>query len=296
MTLQVLTPASSQELADLVKSSNAGLRIRGAGTWLAEGKPVRARAELSLAAFREIQAYIPADLTISVGAGLTLAELDAVTAEHGQWCPLLPWGSDNSTVGATIATGVGGPFSATLGRPRDLVLGVECVDGLGRVIQAGGRVVKNVAGFDLTRLMTGAWGTLGVITALHLRLRARPAVDRTWLVRPRDGAAWQGFLRGALAPLAATALTPRVAAAIGASAAECWLVRAGGNAAFVAATERALSEVAEAQEWDGAAWHTVRRELAPPSPAWTWSPLALRIKQRFDPRHQLNPGLLGEPA
>ena len=96
------------------------------------------------------------------GAGTTLAELDAATARHNQWCPLLPWGDDSATVGATFATATSGPCAAALGRPRDIAVGVQFVDGTGMIVRGGGRVVKNVAGYDVSRAVAGWAGGLGV--------------------------------------------------------------------------------------------------------------------------------------
>lgn len=291
----------AETIVDSVRAaaaSGTGLRVRGAGTWLDAGHPVRADATLDLAALTGVREYTPDDLTIAVGAGTTLAELDAVTRAHGQWCPLLPWGDDRGTVGATVATATGGPFAAALGRPRDLVIGLECVDGTGRPVRAGGRVVKNVAGFDLVRTMTGQWGTLGVITAVHLRLRARPAVDVTLAVRGDTPDAIREFVRGPFAPLAAAPLTPELARRIGAASDARWLVRIGGNAAFVAASSAALAARLPCEEVDAATWDRYRVEAAPPARAarWRWDALSLRLKAAFDPHRILNPGLLGEPA
>lgn len=289
-TLSVIAPRDAAELAVAVRESADGLRIRGAGTWLSAGHPVRAAHELRLDAFAGIRAYVPADLTISVGAATTLAELDAVTQAHGQWCPLLSWGDDRATVGAVIATATAGPAATALGRPRDLVLGLECVDGLGRVIQAGGRVVKNVAGFDLTRLMTGAWGTLGVITEVHLRLRSRPAVDETWRVSAAQADSLAQSIgelsRGPYAPMALHRES------------DAWLVRIGGNEAFVSASRNALFALGACEAADPSVWDDVRRNAAPPATAltWQWNALSQQLKQRFDPRNQLNPGLLGDSA
>lgn len=299
-----VSPQSVSEVAAVVRES-AGeparpLRIVGAGTWLDAGHAVPDATPLHLSAFRGVHAYVPADLTISVGAATTLAELDAATRAHGQWCPLLPWGDDAGTVGATIATATAGPFAESLGRPRDLVLGLEVVDGRGRIVQAGGRVVKNVAGFDLTRLMTGAWGTLGVITTVHLRLRARPTVDETWIVRADQPAAtpmMQAIVRGPYVPLATIPLTPRLAALLGAHVDPGWLVRIGGNTAYVRAAREQLQRVGavEAVPSPETAWATIRRAMEPSPVAanWKWDALSRRVKSQFDPRDVLNRGLLG---
>lgn len=299
-------PHNIEALAECVRASTTGLRVHGAGTWLDAGHPVHASHELRLNAFCGVRAYVPADLTISLGAATTLAEFNEVTAAHGQWCPLLSWGDDRATIGAVIATATAGPAAPALGRPRDLVLGLECVDGLGRIIRAGGRVVKNVAGFDLARLMTGAWGTLGVITEVHLRLRARPAVDITVQVWPSSDTAMHEFLRGPLSPLAAhrqraegagvQSVGGRSAAAYDAGTpSTSWLVRIGGNATFVAASREVLRALGPCTEVAADAWDAVRREDGPPpsANAWKWNALSRTLKERFDPHNQLNPGLLG---
>ncbi len=290
-------PRGTAEVAAIVHDAHdAGraLRIAGAGTWLGAGHRVHAAAPLPLAAISGVVSYEPGDLTMTVEAGTTLAELDEVTRHHGQWCPLLPWGDDRGTVGATVATATTGPFAATLGHPRDLVLGLDAVDGTGRVISAGGRVVKNVAGFDLTRAFTGSWGTLAVITRLHLRLRARPAVDETWALETGDT---RDFRRGPLAPLACEPLSASEATALGVAGA-AWLVRIGGNTSFVAAARAALRALGDTKPLDTRAWDTLRAARDPVAPAaqWRWDALSRRLKATFDPRRVLNPGLLGDAA
>ncbi|MFM2140612.1 MAG: hypothetical protein RLZZ25_877 [Gemmatimonadota bacterium] len=302
-------PASAEALAALVRTAGhegRRLRIHGAGGWLDAGHPVDATDVVTTMAMTGITAYTPADLTLSCGAGTTLAELDAATRAQGQWCPLLPWGDDAGTVGATAATATAGPFATRLGQPSALVLGLECVDGTGRVIQAGGRVVKNVAGFDLTRLMIGAWGTVGIITQLHLRLRARPPVDRTFVLSAAAAATAEvtTFARGPSAPLALLAMDRDAAwpSTLGVRPTPIdplmrrWLVRVGGNAPFVSAAVDALARLGRLEEMDGAtAWPLVRRHAAPRATPhqWRWDPLSLRLRDRFDPQRVLNPGLLG---
>lgn len=301
------TPAGTAELAALVRDASARrarLRIRGAGTWMDAGHPVRDAEPLSLEAFRGVDAYTPGDLTISVGAATTLAELDEVTRAHRQWCPLLPWGDDTGTVGATVATATDGPCAAALGRPRDLVLGVGAVDGRARTLAAGGRVVKNVAGFDLTRALTGSWGTLAVLTQLHLRLRALPPGEESWVLHADDAgverlrAALDAFARGPLAPMAIVRLGAASAGALGFDGSARALVRVGGNAAFVAESRSRLAACGDARPADPAIWNAVRARLAPEDRArrWDWNALSLRIRERFDPARLLNPGLLGDAA
>ncbi len=164
------------EISGFVRESAASgvrLRIVARGTWLEAGGAVLADARLSLADDSGIVSYVPDDLTITARAGTTLRELSDALAPHGQWLALDPHSDGDVSIGATVATCSYGPSAALFGTPRDQVLGLTAVLGTGDVIHAGGRVVKNVAGFDLTRLMTGAWGTLGVITEVTIRVRAR---------------------------------------------------------------------------------------------------------------------------
>lgn len=293
----IIAPTSAAELAAFLGATTEGVRIRGAGRWLDAGHAVPAAHDLRLDAFAGVRRYVPDDLTISVGAATTIAELRAATAARGQWCPLEPWGDDAGSVGATIATATNGPFAEALGRPRDLVLGLECVDGLGRIVQAGGRVVKNVAGFDLTRLCTGSWGTLAVITEVHLRLRARPAADRSFAVGETTPE-FDALRRGPYAPAAALQVDAADAAALGLSPSSRWVLRSIGHPSFVAEFERRLRACGRIEPVDGAAWTAVRTRLAPPARAtqWRWDALSRRVKQQFDPRGVLNPGLLGERA
>ncbi len=287
-----LRPSSVSELSSLITESasqHRALRLIAHGTWLDDGAPVEAKAELlHLDAFGGIIEYEPGDLTITVGAATTVAELDATTAAHNQWCPLGPWGRDAGSVGATIATATGGPYSHALGYPRDLVLGLECADGTGKVLRPGGKVVKNVAGFDLVRLMTGAWGSLGAITRVSLRLRARPAVDETWFVpadAPRATDVQLALRRGATPPIACEVTEGGV------------LVRLAGNAGYVAAARSAVQTHGVTHPRDGAAWAALRAAPRPRAPRRGLSAevraLNESVRRAFDPAGILNPGIMG---
>ena len=164
------------EIAEVIREAGIArtpLRIVGHGTWLDAGSAVTAETRLSLGEDAGIQAYSPDDLTVTVRAGTTLHEVTETLARSDQWVALDPEGDADGTIGATVATCSYGPAAALFGTPRDQVLGMTVVLGSGDIIRPGGKVVKNVAGFDLTRLMIGAWGTLGVITEITLRVRSR---------------------------------------------------------------------------------------------------------------------------
>ncbi len=289
-----LRPSSSAELADVVRDAHdrrMRLRIIGRGGWPAPAATVASDAvPLDVSTLTGIIEYVPGDLTLTARAGTTVAELEAATAAHGQWCPLFPWGGDDGTLGATFATATHGPCSESLGAPRDLAIGLEFVDGTGSLIRGGGRVVKNVAGFDLTRLLVGSWGTLGVITEDSVRLRARPAVDETWSVAMPDTAGARTQLdllrRGPLAPLAIERFEG------------CALIRLGGNAAFVAASRELVNALGTAERRDDTTWARLRagdpKPWRPPDANALADALSQRVKKQFDPRHILNPGIMGE--
>ncbi|HUQ99458.1 MAG TPA: FAD-binding oxidoreductase [Gemmatimonadaceae bacterium] len=245
------------------KETRSPLRVCGRGTWLDAGRPVQASNTLSLREDSGVTSYVPGDLTLTVRAGTTLSDIERATAEHDQWLPLDPFGTGDGTIGATVSTGSAGPLAANFGLPRDLVLGLEFVTGRGDVIRSGGKVVKNVAGFDLTRLVTGSWGTLGVITEVTLRLYARPKVDRTFVIRlPRDAKQATSLLRAFLAaplnPIAFELLSPSASRALGLGSAAVLLIRFGANEAAVDAQSLTSARLARADEIGGDVWDRLR--------------------------------------
>src|SRR6185437_4881427 len=166
------------------------------------------------------------------------------------------------TIGATIATASAGPLAHAFGTPRDAALGLEVVTGDGSIVRTGGRVVKNVAGFDLTRLFTGSWGTLGVITEVTVRLRARPDVDETWVVALADDDAIGGACRAALgaaaAPIALALVDAPLAAALGLGKSPVMLVRLAGAAAAMRAQRDALRALGAAAVGPPDVWQRLR--------------------------------------
>lgn len=238
------------------RSDRTPLRVVGAGRWLGAGRPVRAERTLELRALvsPEIVHYEPGDLTLTVRATATLDEIDRLLRSEGQWLPLDPAGGMGGTIGATIATASAGPLSSAFGTPREQVLGVEVVTGRGEVIRAGGRVVKNVAGFDLTRLMTGAWGTLGAITEVSLRLRAVPEVEATVAVETSATDAWRWIGGSEYTPYAAELLTPSLARALGVGEESTLLARIGGNESLVGAALQSVASLGQVRRVEGEVW------------------------------------------
>ena len=283
-----LPGSTTAAVVDAVRAG-APLRIAGAGTWLDAGRPVRAREQLALGTLAGIVDYTPGDLTLTARAGTPLAAIDEATRAERQWLPLDPFGSPAGTIGATVATASAGPLAHAFGLPRDNVLGLEFVTGAGSVVRGGGRVVKNVAGFDLVRLLVGSWGTLGVLTEVTVRLRARPEAEVTLALRGPALAAPAPLLAAlrtlgttAIAPLALELVDARLAERLGLGDGPALLARLGGNEPFVAGQRAALAPLGDWTELPAAVWERLRdcepreagvvRFSAPPSRmAATWA-------------------------
>jgi glycolate oxidase FAD binding subunit len=261
---RMMTVDQIREAIRTAQSLERPLRIAGAATWLDAGRPVRAENALSLAGFSGVVDYVPGDLTITVRGGTPLSEIQRITEEHGQWWPLVPFGNPDGTVGATVSTASWGPLAHGFGTGRDLVLGIELVTGEGRVVRGGGRVVKNVAGFDLVRLLTGSWGTLGVITEITLRLHSIPKSSSTLAVSMlADVRQFRDRLRSMYAlPINADAMElvdARLASKLGLPAQQTVLVRLGGSRQSVAAQQALLAPFGGVEEISDSAWDELRR-------------------------------------
>lgn len=261
------TPKSIPELADVVRAAHAErapMRIVGHGTWLAAGHPVRASRALDVSGLTGIVEYVPGDLTLTALAGTPLSEIVEATAAHQQFLPLDPYGPPDGTLGATLATASAGPLAGSLGLPRDITVGLAFVSGTGELVRGGGKVVKNVAGFDLVRLTIGAWGTLGVIAEATVRLRARPEVDETIAVAlPNERDALSTLLANvrtaAVEPMAVELLSRGCAARVGLGDQDVMLVRLAGNPHGVRHQRSVLEKLAECREVEGDVWPRLQR-------------------------------------
>ena len=263
-SVQSSRPTSVAEVRERVRdalSQGVRLRIVGGGTWLDANRPVQTDATLVMADVSGVVEYEPGDLTLTARAGTTLDEITRITAAHGQWLTLDPHGdAGRATIGATIATASYGPLAHHFGTPRDIALGVEFVTGGGDIVRGGGRVVKNVAGFDLTRLSVGAWGSLGVLTEVTVRLRALPAAQVTLGIDVSADAEGVERVRGELhrlpfVPLAAELIDRSRASALSIAGAQAaLLVRLGGNEEALRAQREQIRSLGEASELDAGVW------------------------------------------
>lgn len=188
-----MTPNTEQELAEVVKSAAGPLRISGGGT-RDIGNPVVGEA-LSVAGLSGITLYEPGALTIVAQAGTPVAEIEAALAAENQRLAFEPMdhrgllGTTGApTIGGIVSANVSGSRRIAVGACRDHMLGVRFVDGTGTVIKNGGRVMKNVTGYDLVKLLTGAYGTLGVLSEVSLKVLPKPETTATLAVHGLDAA------------------------------------------------------------------------------------------------------------
>lgn len=181
---RVLAPASAGELAEMMRSETGTIAPVGAGTELSLGNPLEPiDAAIDTRRLDRITEYVPADLTIHVESGVRLGQLAGALAEHGQMLPLDPWNGPEATIGGVVATNAQGPLRA-VGTVRDWIIGMQVVDAGGRASKTGGRVVKNVSGYDLAKLYTGSLGSLAVISEVSFKLRAAFAATASARLRP----------------------------------------------------------------------------------------------------------------
>ena len=173
-----VTPGSIDEACDVMRLASAeGWSVipAGAGTWLDVGNSMRGvELILSTTKLNRIIEHEPADLIATAEAGVTFHEFNSELAKRGQWLPLDPPDDLHATLGGVVATGLAGPQRSGYGAPRTFVIGMQVVLADGRRIKAGGRVVKNVAGYDLMKVMTGSRGTLGIIVEAAFKVRPTP--------------------------------------------------------------------------------------------------------------------------
>lgn len=174
----VVLPASVQEVQEVLQfavKQNLSVIPAGAGTKLSIGNlPQKVDVVLATTSLNSVVEYEPADLTVTVEAGIRLRDLQADLAKHRQYLVLNPPYADRCTIGGIVATNASGSFRLRHGTARNQVLGLRVVQADGTVVKSGGKVVKNVAGYDLNKLYIGAFGTLGIITEVTLKLSPIP--------------------------------------------------------------------------------------------------------------------------
>ncbi len=239
-------PGSADEIAAILRfAKEHGLSVVPAGGFTQQSAgncPPQADVLLYTSRLVEVEHYDPGDLTIGVGAGWTIARLSAKVADDKLFFagdPALP---QRATVGGLLATGLYGPHRHGYGGPRDYCIGVRFVTGDGRKAKGGGRVVKNVAGYDMMKLLIGSWGTLGIITSASFKLFPAPRQTSTFVScfsTAAEAFEFRGhILRSPLDPICLELLSPQASALLtpGSPAAALWSIclRAAGSDAVLA--------------------------------------------------------------
>ncbi len=196
----IVFPGTIPEVSEILAlADKEGISVipRGSGTKVyLGGIPKRVDLVLSLTRLNQILEYEPADLTVMTQAGITLADLQSTLAQRGQFLALDPPFASKATIGGILSTNSSGPCRLLYGTARDLVIGIKVVHPGGMVTKGGGKVVKNVAGYDMNKLYIGALGTLGVIVEANFKLRPLPRMEKTlWAAFPSLSTAFEAVTR-----------------------------------------------------------------------------------------------------
>jgi glycolate oxidase FAD binding subunit len=206
----VVRPADTAQISEILRfaaSERLAVIPCGGGTKLGIGSPPsHYEIALDLSRLNRVLAYDPKDLTLGVEPGVRMAELARVLAEQKQFLPLAVPFADRATIGGIVAANSSSPLRHAYGAVRDFCLGMEFVTGEGVVAKSGGRVVKNVTGYDLHKLLIGSLGTLAVITRVNFRTFPLPPAQGTFVATFSEAAAAFGFCRA----IAHSVLTPQV--------------------------------------------------------------------------------------
>lgn len=197
--MTIITPANADDVLAAVQwaaSQDAPVEIVGHGSKRGIGRPVQAEHTLDLSALTGVTLYEPEELVLSARAGTPVSEIEALLDANRQqlafepmdYGPLLGGAPGKGTIGGVLAANLSGPRRLKAGAARDHVLGISAVSGRGEAFKSGGRVVKNVTGYDLSKAMAGSWGTLAVVTEVTFKVLPAPEAEVTFLLRGLDEA------------------------------------------------------------------------------------------------------------
>ena len=266
-----LAPATAEELQEALRRcgrEQASVESGGSFSKRLFGGPVaESTYRLSTQRLNRLLAYEPADLTVSVEAGMRFSELTRILAENNQFLPLDPPFGADSTIGGVLAANASGPRRRRYGTARDMTIGMRFATLEGRLVTSGGMVVKNVTGLDMGKLMIGSFGTLAVMASANFKIFPRPEASVTFLFRASSIETLLGIrdaiLKGVLQPVAVDWLDPQASQSGGCGASHALLVEASGNVAATKRFEQAFKELAlregaeaevdmpEASIWEG---------------------------------------------
>jgi glycolate oxidase FAD binding subunit len=223
-TFTTTTPAETLSTVQWALSEEAPLEIIGHGSKRGIGRPVQAEHTLDLSRLTGVTLYEPAELVLSARAGTPLAEIEKLLSDNGQqlafepmdYGPLHGQAAGRGTIGGVLATNLSGPRRLKAGAARDHILGIHAVSGRGEVFKSGGRVVKNVTGYDLSKGLAGSWGTLAVVTDVTFKVLPVAETETTLAVRglhDEQAAAAMALAMGSSAEVSSAAHLPYPAVA-----------------------------------------------------------------------------------
>jgi len=268
----VLEPRTVEQVIAAVDSARAaGLALvaAGHGTHLEIGWPPRRYdAAISMRCLDRIAAHDAADMTVTVAGGVTLGALRSALAESRQWLPLDPARGDEMTVGGLIAADRSGPLRFAYGKVREWLLGLTVVSGEGTLVRGGGRVVKNVAGYDLPKLFAGSFGTLGAIVEATFKVRPLPEHEALFVwpapSLPVALDAAMGVLGSPVLPVLLEVINDAAAESLGLGDGACVVLGCAGSAAHVDEQEQRLRARSgdAAQRFDDERGRALRRALS----------------------------------
>jgi glycolate oxidase subunit GlcD len=249
----IISPGSNEEVSEVMKLAareSCSVLPAGGMTWITNTSKSSASFIVKTTRLNNIVEHEPADLIAVTQAGVKLSDFNETLARNGQWLPLDPPDDGLATIGGVVATGMGGAQQYGYGGPRGSVIGMRVVLANGDTIKVGGRVVKNVAGYDLCKLFTGSYGTLGVITEINFKLRPRPASEATVVAVDQTSnliLAARRIIDARLFPIAAELLSSAMSNRLGLTTApdnSTLVIRFAGNEKGVAfQTQQALSQL-----------------------------------------------------
>lgn len=257
----ICVPAAPEAVAAalaLCDQTGAAVLPWGGGSQQRLGEPPSAYdVALVVRGLDQLVEFEPANLTATVQAGVRLADLQAALSAKGQWLPYDPPVSPAATIGGLLATNPSGPYRLKVGGLRDLLIGTVVATPFGSLAKAGGRVVKNVTGYDLNKLYVGSLGTLGVVVEATFKTSPRPETEGSWYAvfasAAQAGAAVGELLRTSLTPSGLEVLNDRVAAAADLPVPAGRWALLGRASGFRPAVDRHLAEFAKAARRAGAA-------------------------------------------
>jgi glycolate oxidase FAD binding subunit len=262
----MLNPATAEELAEALGSASSrghAVTLGGNSSKQRMAGPVEPGGlAITTTGLRRVLQYEPGDLTISVEAGLPWGELTRVLAANRQMVPLDPPFADFATVGGVVAANSSGPRRRLYGTARDMIIGMKFATMEGKLVQSGGMVVKNVAGLDMAKLMTGSFGTLAAIAVINFKVVPSPERERSFLVGFDTPAAAKeacgALSKSVLQPAATDLLNPPAAGELG-LAGYVLAVQAGGNPAVIGRYESEMAALGGTPVEDGAAlWRSIQ--------------------------------------